>query len=741
MEEEENTRQNVQAFIHLLSTIPHAASIEPAEAIKLALLFLRARKFDASRAIELYKAYRHMRYSQQLEHIDPLDEGVRRELLSEKFTVLPHSDPSEPTVLLFSVRRHWPPNSTDRDVLKGILYQLDAAVLDERTQIQGITVIYDMTDAKYSNFDADLSLKLLNLLAGCYPARLRNVFIISAPFWFRPPYHISRLFVRDKIRERILAIEKSQLQRYLSVKTIPISLGGCLRHRHLDWLRICLERMHCNPPADYFSQPSPSFTLANGGPYFYSSSSSAAPTPQHRRRRRSYCQDGDNDAMERTSSAPIRSPSFRSPAGYKTGTAVAGVPRTWRLGSGSCAYNASTISCLPSQRSLSVIRRPYTAAAGSEFSTKRSAAAARLFDLPLANQHSDAGSTTPTPTPPSQRNNSAFPLCAAESGLADGHLATDPKSPFRVPVGDFLARYRSMASSRQFEKEFDAAFKDSPLSGTVNRFQSRSNAPKNRYVDVPCLDQSAVLLPQNGYIHANFVHSYSRKNAYILTQGPLDSTVADFWQMVWFSGASVVVMLTRTVENMRVKCSQYWPEASSSKRASKVLHCGPFTVTNIKETLEADGLYRHSRLCLSKPTECGATGGSCSSMASIDGVDGQCSPRQIDHFLFLGWPDYDVPSSAVGFLTFLDVINQHVARLHSNSDSIPPLIVHCSAGIGRTGTFTSIDIALEQAKEERVVDIRGIVSRMRCQRACTVQTSKQYAFIHQAVYTRLSSDG
>ncbi|VDK48526.1 unnamed protein product [Dibothriocephalus latus] len=128
-------------------------------------------------------------------------------------------------------------------------------------------------------------------------------------------------------------------------------------------------------------------------------------------------------------------------------------------------------------------------------------------------------------------------------------------------------------------------------------------------------------------------------------------------------------------------------------------------------------------------------------LTNIDGVDGLCSPRQVDHFLFLGWPDYDVPSSAVGFLTFLDVVNQHVARLHStNRDSIPPLIVHCSAGIGRTGTFTSIDIALEQAKEERVVDIRGIVARMRCQRACTVQTAKQYAFIHQAVYTRLASD-
>ncbi|BHF84555.1 hypothetical protein SprV_0902770600 [Sparganum proliferum] len=738
MEDDEQTRQNVQAFLQRLSTIPHATSIDPAEATKLAFLFLRARKFEVSRAIELYKAYRHMRYSQQLEHIDPLDEGVRRELLSEKFTVLPHSDPSEPTVLVFSVRRHWPPNSTDRDVLKGILYQLDAALLDERTQIQGITVIYDMTDAKYSNFDADLSLKLLNLLVGCYPARLRNVFIISAPFWFRPPYHISRLFVRDKIRERILAIEKSQLQRHLSPKTIPVSLGGCLRHRHIDWLRICFERMHCSPPADYFSQPSPTFTLANGGSYFYSSSSTV-PTPHHRRRRRSYCQDGDNNATENNVSAPIRSPSFRSPAGYKAGPAAAvGGPRTWRLGSNG-SYSASTISWLPSQRSLSVIRRPSTAAASSEFSAKRSAAAARLFDLPLANQHS--GGASMTPTPPSQRNNSALPLCAAESGLTDGHLATDPKSPFRLPVTDFLTKYRAMANSRQLEKEFDATFKDAPLSGTVNRFQSRSNAPKNRYVDVPCLDQSAVLLPQNGYIHANFVHSYSRKNAYILTQGPLDSTVADFWQMVWSSGASVVVMLTKTVENMRVKCSQYWPEASSSsKRASRVLHCGPFTVTNNKETLEADGLYRHSRLCLSKPAECGAAGGSCSSMASIDGVDGQCSPRQVDHFLFLGWPDYDVPSSAVGFLTFLDVINQHVARHHSNSDSIPPLIVHCSAGIGRTGTFTSIDIALEQAREERVVDIRGIVSRMRCQRACTVQTSKQYAFIHQAVYTRLSSN-
>ncbi|VDO05619.1 unnamed protein product [Rodentolepis nana] len=168
----------------------------------------------------------------------------------------------------------------------------------------------------------------------------------------------------------------------------------------------------------------------------------------------------------------------------------------------------------------------------------------------------------------------------------------------------------------------------------------------------------------------------------------------------------------RVVENGRVKCEQYWPPLDSNHGQS-TLRFPPFTVTNTKQTLESNGLYQLSRLTLAK-TNCGEL-------------------RKFDHYLFLGWPDFDVPKESKGFLTFLDVINERQRQLMSNG----PLIIHCSAGIGRTGTFTAIDICLAQAKNEGYVDVPGVVSRIRQQRACSVQLAKQYAFVYQALYTRL----
>ncbi|KAM3177198.1 hypothetical protein ACTXT7_005009 [Hymenolepis weldensis] len=168
----------------------------------------------------------------------------------------------------------------------------------------------------------------------------------------------------------------------------------------------------------------------------------------------------------------------------------------------------------------------------------------------------------------------------------------------------------------------------------------------------------------------------------------------------------------KVIENEKVKCEQYWPLLDTNHGQS-TLRFPPFTITNTKQTLESNGLYQLSRLTLAK-TNYGEL-------------------RKVDHYLFLGWPDFDVPKEPKGFLTFLDVINERLRQLMSNG----PLIIHCSAGIGRTGTFTAIDICLAQAKNEGYVDVPGVVTRIRQQRACSVQLAKQYAFVYQALYTRL----
>ncbi|VDD80804.1 unnamed protein product [Mesocestoides corti] len=624
-----------------------------------------------------------MRYSNQLEAIDPMEEGVRRELLSEKFTVLPHSSSLEPTVMVFSVRRHWPPNCTDRDVLKGIIYQLDAALLDEQTQEQGLTVIYDMTDAKYSNFGADLSMKLLNLLVGSYPARVRNILIVAAPFWFRPPYHLSRFFVNDKIRERILTIDRKQLPNYLPLATIPQNLGGYLIHCHVDWLKTCFERHFASPfpNGDYFN-PMKAIQVNGRTPFTLTRRSSfhGALLREHHfphYRQGAYCSNGTLRLHNRFSSVVGRTKSVTSKGNPKPQRQLK--PRRAAehflffhfVDASNWTYNplvCQKTSHLPELPALS-------------FSTNNDSACDELVTLPATNSNS----TT----------------CVSVEQF----------------VADFPRKFPGV-----FEREFEQLIKPTPLNGSVNRFKCHCNSEKNRYVDVPCLDQSAVILPNGAYIHANYVDGYNRKNAYILTQGPLDNTIDDFWQMIWTTGATIIIMLTKIVENGRIKCSQYWPALDPSNPVSAISHFAHFTVTNVSETVEANGLYQVTKLQLSKSQD----------KISTDSIE----TRQIDHFLFLGWPDFDVPKDPRGFLSFLDVVNE---RLKQNPNpNPPPLVIHCSAGIGRTGTFTATDICLMQAKTEGAVDVLGVVTRIRNQRACSVQLAKQYSFIYQSIYMRLT---
>ncbi|VDM17449.1 unnamed protein product [Hydatigera taeniaeformis] len=335
-------------------------------------------------------------------------------------------------------------------------------------------------------------------------------------------------------------------------------------------------------------------------------------------------------------------------------------------------------------------------------------------------------------------------------------------SPTRISVAQFLAEFPHKFPTA-FEREFETCIRQVGGNASASRFSSRINWPKNRYVDVPCLDHSAVPLPNDAYIHANFVDGYKRRKAYILTQGEwilalilctnklIDSaswesqnpaktplySIARFVHYFMVAYGQTEQSMDRIVENGRVKCGQYWPpletnhgRASSVSTATKCFP--PFSVTNVQQTVEANGLYQLSHLQLSKSQGNGTASESTNPTTSF------AETRKIEHYLFLGWPDFDVPKEPRGFLTFLDVINERL-RQSSTSLSPSPLIVHCSAGIGRTGTFTAIDICLAQAKAEGYVDVPGVVKRIRQQRACSVQLAKQYAFVYQAVYTRLKA--
>ncbi|CAM9883590.1 unnamed protein product [Lampetra planeri] len=238
------------------------------------------------------------------------------------------------------------------------------------------------------------------------------------------------------------------------------------------------------------------------------------------------------------------------------------------------------------------------------------------------------------------------------------------------------------------------------------------NKPKNRYANVIAYDHSRVLLapvdgePGSDYINANYMDGYRKHNAYIATQGPLPETFADFWRMVWEQRSATVVMMTKLEERSRVKCDRYWPARGSETY-------GTLTVA-LQDTMEL------ATYCVRTFTLQRGGGG---------------ERREVRQFQFTAWPDHGVPEYPTPFLAFLRRVKA------CNPPDAGPMVVHCSAGVGRTGCFVALDAALERLRSERAADAYGLVTCLRSQRNYTVQTEEQYAFVHEALLEAASAGG
>lgn len=262
--------------------------------------------------------------------------------------------------------------------------------------------------------------------------------------------------------------------------------------------------------------------------------------------------------------------------------------------------------------------------------------------------------------------------------------------------------------------------------GTFTCALAAHNQERNRYGDVLCLDQTRVRLKarrneRSDYINASFMDGYKHKNAYIGTQGPLEKTYGDFWRMVWEQNVLVIVMTTRTDEGGRKKCGQYWPQEEGGQELY-----GYIAVVNHRVDNHAH--YNQTTLELHN-TE-------------------TFEQRQVTHFQFLSWPDYGVPSSAVSLIDFLGAVKhqqqwavQAFGTQWRGHPLGPPMVVHCSAGIGRTGTFCALDICLSQLQDVETLNICQTVRRMRAQRAFSIQTPEQYYFCHAAILEHAQRQG
>ncbi|KAF4525355.1 hypothetical protein B566_EDAN007837 [Ephemera danica] len=230
------------------------------------------------------------------------------------------------------------------------------------------------------------------------------------------------------------------------------------------------------------------------------------------------------------------------------------------------------------------------------------------------------------------------------------------------------------------------------------------NRNKNRYANVIAYDHSRVILTPlenvagSDYINANYCDGFRKQNAYIATQGPLQETLADFWRMVWEMRACSVVMMTKLEERARIKCDQYWPS-----RGSETYGAVTVTISDVQEL----ATYCIRTFHLTK--------------------SGLHERREVRQFQFTAWPDHGVPDHPAPFLLFLRRV-----RIMTPSDS-GPMVVHCSAGVGRTGCFIVIDSMLERMRCDKMIDIYGHVTCLRAQRNYMVQTEDQYIFIHDAL--------
>ncbi|XP_071517554.1 tyrosine-protein phosphatase non-receptor type 11-like isoform X3 [Panulirus ornatus] len=244
--------------------------------------------------------------------------------------------------------------------------------------------------------------------------------------------------------------------------------------------------------------------------------------------------------------------------------------------------------------------------------------------------------------------------------------------------------------------------------------QKPENRNKNRYKNILPFDHTRVILrdtdpgiPGSDYINANLITSEEdvgiEAKTYIATQGCLPSTCADFWWMVWQENTRVIVMTTKEVERGKNKCGRYWPDEGSSKEYGRI------TVRNISESSNNDYILREFLV-----------------------VKDDLPERKIFHYHFTAWPDHGVPSDPGCVLNFLHDVNKR----QEDIPSAGPVVVHCSAGIGRTGTFIVIDMILDQIKRQGLdceIDIQRTIQMVRSQRSGMVQTEAQYKFVYLAV--------
>ncbi|KAJ4940966.1 hypothetical protein JOQ06_027254 [Pogonophryne albipinna] len=277
-----------------------------------------------------------------------------------------------------------------------------------------------------------------------------------------------------------------------------------------------------------------------------------------------------------------------------------------------------------------------------------------------------------------------------------------------IPVAKFPDHFYQLGvdETRGFSQEYESLI---PVGTdqTRNAATLPENKPRNRFNNVLPYDWCRVKLDTpnpNGnsdYINASYMPGYNSSKDYIACQGPLPTTVNHFWRMIWEQRVRGIVMVTNCTEGGRTKCEQYWPADS------KPVPQGELIVTLGSEQQEPDWTLREFRVKNRNNSE----------------------ERTVKHFHFTAWPYHGVPEGTEVLIQFRGLVRRHIERDGAGA----PTVVHCSAGVGRTGTIMALDVLLQQLEKERAVGINGFVHKMRLSRPHMVQTESQYVFLHHCI--------
>lgn len=289
---------------------------------------------------------------------------------------------------------------------------------------------------------------------------------------------------------------------------------------------------------------------------------------------------------------------------------------------------------------------------------------------------------------------------------------TDLNTNRPVELKNFAKHFREMSadSDFRFSEEFDQ-LKYIGTDKTVKAADLPVNRPKNRFTNIVPYDHSRVKLSPtddeegSDYINANYIPGHNSPREFIVTQGPLYGTQDDFWRMLWEQNSRAIVMLTRCIEKGREKCIQYWPSDNQP-----VIY-GDIQVTLLNESQYPDWTVTELK------------------------VSRNDSSRIVRHFHFTTWPDFGVPEPPSTLVKFVRAFRE---KVHPSGNH--PIIAHCSAGVGRSGTFIALDRILQIIRTKDVVNIFGIVCEMRRERCHMVQNEQQYICIHQCLLWALEGE-